>query len=239
VTLVRVEPDPRVRDHCYADHRINPYRYAHHSDFIRLERLLETGGIYADMDTLFVRAVPEHLREHPFVLGSEGEVIPDGASEPVSSLCNAFIMAEPGAEFGRHWLTAMPAAFGESWSSHSTLLPWRLSQQYPDLIHIEPQRSFYRHSFTPEGIDALFEDLDDDLDGVYSFHLWSHLWWSRRRRDFSNFHAGRLTEAYVTRANTTYGRIARAYLPDPPTPGERLRRLGGETIETLRRKWRR
>jgi len=44
-------------------------------------------------------------------------------------------------------------------------------------------------------------------------HLWSHLWWSDRRRDFSELSGGMLTERYVRSAETTYALLARRFLP--------------------------
>lgn len=236
LTLVHVPLDPWVSDFRYADPGIDPYRYAHHSDFIRLERLLETGGVYADIDTIFVNPIPAALREHPFVLGREGEIVPVGSNRPVPTLGNALIMAEPGAEFGRRWLAEMRGAFDGTWSNHSTILPQRLSERWPELVHVEPQRTFYKHSFTADGIRELFEGLDEDLEGVVSFHLWSHLWWSRRRRDFSTFHAGRLTERRLRRAETTYARIARPHLPPPIAPAERLRAVLRAGVERVKRR---
>jgi hypothetical protein len=85
---------------------------------------------------------------------------------------------------------------------------------YPDLIHIEPARSFYKHMWTREGIQTLFEGCDTDFSGVYSIHLWSHLWWSKRRRDFSDFHAGLITEENIHTTPNTYNLLARRYLQD-------------------------
>ena len=60
-----------------------------------------------------------------------------------------------------------------------------------------------------------FRGLDADFTGVASIHLWSHLWWERRRRDFSDFHAGLITEDYVREGRTTYAVAARPFLPSP------------------------
>jgi hypothetical protein len=207
--IVRVELDEFVSGFRYPDPYVRRYAYAHHSDFIRLAAILEHGGVYADMDTLFVNPIPAALFEQPFVLGREDDIVVPGTRERRRSLCNAFIMSEPGAEFGRRWLARMRESFDGSWSGHSTLLPQALSEEFPELIHIEPPRTFYRHMWTPQGIDTLLHGLDRDVRGVLSFHLWSHLWWSRRRRDFSNFHGRMLTEDFVGRVDTTYNVVAR------------------------------
>ena len=85
------------------------------------------------------------------------------------------------------------------------------------MAHVEPPRTFYKHMWTREGLRSLFEELDPDFSGVASMHLWSHLWWRRRRRDFSSFYGARLTERYVREANTTYAVAARPFLPDGVT----------------------
>jgi hypothetical protein len=223
VTPVWVPLDPLVANFQYPDRGVARYRYAHHADFVRLERLLEHGGVYADLDTIFVNPFLSELWDQLFVLGKEGDVVPAPGEAPHPSLCNAVIMAEPGAEFGRLWLRQMRQRFDGSWSGHSTLLPELLRRQYPGLIHVEPRNSFYKHHCTPEGIATLLERLDPEFGDVVSLHLWSHLWWSRRRRDFSSFHAGRLTERYIAQRDTTYNVVARRYLPPTLSLRDRLR----------------
>ena len=107
----------------------------------------------------------------------------------------------------------MEKEFDGSWSNHSTLLPQRLSEKYPDLIHTEPSRTFYKHMWTPEGFHTLFRECDTDTTGVVSMHLWSHLWWSKKRNDFSDFNGEMLTEEYIRKVDTTYNMIARKFLP--------------------------
>jgi len=189
------------------------YRYAHQSDFIRLEKLLELGGVYADIDTLFVQPFPAELWEKEFVLGQEEDIVCQGSGEKRHSLCNALIMAKKDAAFGRSWLERMDSAFNGTWSAHSTLLPYELSREYPQMIHIEPARSFYKHLWTPQGLQTLLQGCDGDFRGVYSMHLWAHLWWSEKRCDFSQFHAGLLTDKYIREVDTTYNIVARRFLP--------------------------
>lgn len=218
LTPVRVPLDSFVSAYHYPRTGISRYAYAHHSDFIRLEKLLEHGGVYADIDTLFVNPIHAALFDKACVLGREDEVEDEHTGERHKSLCNAFIMSEPGSEFCRLWLAQMKSAFDGSWSNHSTLLPQRLSEQHPERLHIEPARTFYPHMWTRAGIATLFDGCDPDFSGVVSMHLWSHLWWSRRRRDFSRFHGGRLNEAYVREQTTTYSLAARPFLPPPEDP---------------------
>ncbi len=190
------------------------YSYAHHSDFIRLEQLLAHGGVYADIDTLFVNPIPDALWAKDFVLGREDPVADERTGLIRPSICNAFIMARRGAEFGAQWLREMPAALdGGRWSNHSCNLANELWEQNPASIHVEPSPTFYKHMWTRAGLYTLLEGLDRDVDDVVSMHLWSHLWWSRWRREHSEFHAGRLTEEFIRTVDTTYNVAARPYLP--------------------------
>jgi len=212
LTLIEVDAIGHVANFDYKDSLIKKFSYAHHADFIRLEKLIEKGGIYADMDSIFVNKIPGRLFSESYVIGRENDVV-DADGHARQSLCNAFMMAAKGSDFARAWLSSMYGAFDGTWSNHSTILPERLSRKHPEWVHIEPANTFYRHMWTPEGIHTLFKGVDRQTEGVVSFHLWNHLWWSRWRKDFSNFHAGLITEKNIRRVDSTYNLIARKYLP--------------------------
>ena len=213
LTLVKVDLVPRVSRQRYSEWLINLFRYAHHADFIRLEKLVEHGGVYADMDTLFVNPLPARLFEQSFVIGNEDDVYLRDTQRSRASLCNAFMMAERGSEFGRIWQSRMAEAFDGTWSNHACFLPQEISEESPELLHVEPSRSFYKHMCNPEGLKTLFEECDPDFEDVYSLHMWNHLWASRWRRDFSDFHMGNLTEPFIREVDTTYNIAARRFLP--------------------------
>jgi hypothetical protein len=210
LTLRRIEPEGLVADFRYEDPLVASFRHAHLADFARLEILAREGGIYADIDTLFLRPLPDAWRTREFILGREKA--PPGGS-PGGSLCNAWIASAPGAEFGRLWLDEMFRTFNGEWNRHSTLLPARLALEQPDLLHVEGEHAFFALDWTPEGIDALFVRSVDLPPDAYSLHLWDHLWGDPRRTDFSLFHRGLLTPDYVAFADTTYANNARAFLP--------------------------
>lgn len=210
--LVRVPLSRHVTDTSYGSGFIRSYNYAHHADFIRLEQLLVHGGVYADLDTLFVQPLPDAFFDESCVLGRE-KSIEDGKGGTEESICNALIMAEPGAPFVRRWLEEMPAALDGSWSNHSCQLAARLHRRQAASLRVEPARSFYPYMWTKEDLRALLEEAHADWAGVYSIHLWSHLWWSSRRFDFTEINGERLTERFIRRGSTTYTRAARQFLP--------------------------
>lgn len=213
LTLVKVAPNTFVEKFKYPKIGRKKLSYAHQADFIRLEKLLEKGGVYADMDTLFVKKLPAELFNKPFVLGREPDIIAENTGQKERSLCNAFIMAEPEAPFARKWLENMKSHFDGSWSNHSTVLPQKLSEEFPDEIHVEPQTSFYHFLWTKEGLKDLFERDVNVPGGLYSIHMWKHLWFSQWKNDFSSFNGSMLNDEYIRSGLTTYARLARPYLP--------------------------
>jgi hypothetical protein len=219
ITPVRIaRPKVRLR---YDDRRVAAYSYAHESDFIRLDVLLEHGGVYADIDTVFIRPVPQRLYGQSFVLGREDDIVCQKSGARRASVCNAFIMSRAGSDFGALWRQRMEGAFDGSWSRHSTILPAELAQAHPDLVHIEPPGTFYPFMWTREDLRRLFEGCECvDRDSA-SVHLWAHLWWSRRRRDFSDVHADMFTEKYIRATATTLNLLLQPFLPPGARPGRR------------------
>ena len=216
IELVRVDLIPQVGEHDYADRLIGTkYRYAHHSDFVRIEQLIEHGGVYADIDTLFVAPYPDSYFEAPVVMGRENPVFCERTQQLRPSVCNAVIFSEAGAPFLQELQERMANAFDGTWSGHSCFLVHDLSEEMPDAIQLEGPRPFFRFMWTREDLTLLFEGQEQELDGIYSIHLWSHLWWERRRRDFSNFHAGKIRERRIRNVDTTYNVLARPHLPPP------------------------
>lgn len=214
IEVAHALPAPEVQRHCYNATLVPPrYRYAHHADFIRLDVLIEGGGVYADIDTIFVRPIPDALYDHPFVMGREAPVTDPRTGVTRPSLCNAVLMAEPASEFAMTWRGRMEAAL-EGWSDHSTLLPAQLQREFPSDVHVEPERTFYPYGCTPAGLHSLLESADGDpLEDVCSVHLWSHLWWEPQRLDFCSFNGAMITEHHVRSVDTTYNRLARPHLP--------------------------
>ena len=187
------------------------WSYAHEADFIRLDALLAAGGVYADIDTLFVQPPPRHLFREDFVIGEEApQVGADGVLRP--SLCNALMLSRAGAAFPARWRERMDDVFDGTWSRHSCQEAARLWATMPDDVRVVPARYFHRHAPTRAGLHALFEAVEPDLRDVCSLHLWSHLWWDAWRTDFTAFHAGLVTEEHIRTLDTTYNVLARGFL---------------------------
>jgi glycosyltransferase involved in cell wall biosynthesis len=188
------------------------YRYAHHSDFIRLDALIEHGGIYADIDTIFVNRPAPELFAAPFVIGRESPVVDELSGVLRPSLCNALLLAEPGARFARAWRDTMASELNGTWSNHSGFLSERLSHERPDEVSVVEAPTFFPFAADRAGLAALLEEHHRVEAGTVSVHLWAHLWWSRDRVDMSHVHEGWCTPSYLRRAQTTLAELARPYL---------------------------
>ena len=186
--------------------------YAHEADFMRLDLLLAHGGAYADMDTLFVRPYPDAWFERAFVIGEENSPpARGGLLRP--SLCNAVMLAQPGARFAALWRERMGVVFDGSWSRHSCDEAARLWLRMPAEVYVLPSVYFYRHGASVAGLRTLLEETDRERPDLYSIHLWAHLWWDAQRVDFSAVHAGQIDEAWIRGRDCTLARLARPFLP--------------------------
>ena len=189
------------------------FSYAHEADFLRLQILLKHGGVYADMDTLFLHPYPDRFYAHEFLIGEEA-AIPDSKGVLRPSLCNAVIFSKPQARFAQEWLQRMSEVFDGTWNRHSCDEAARAWSEMPHRVTVAPAAAFYPFAATPLGVASLFTENATLPRGVYSLHLWAHLWWQDQRIDFTFFHAGLLTADYVRTADTIYARLARRFLDD-------------------------
>jgi glycosyltransferase involved in cell wall biosynthesis len=208
VEIVEVDLTPEVLTADYsAGHVPARYRYAHHADVLRLDALIEHGGIYADIDTIFLRPFPERLFRAPFVLGREPAMRDEVTGELRPSVCNALLLAEPGAAFARAWRERIGAALNGTWSNHSGFLAAELASELPDAVRVEDEDTFFPVPPTQAGLARLLEERHALPASAVSVHLWEHLWWERGRVDFTDVHAGDI------RPHTTLADLVRPYLP--------------------------
>jgi hypothetical protein len=185
--------------------------YAHEADFLRLDILIAHGGVYADMDTLFVRPYPDEWFAEEFAIGEEAAPLAQGqVMRP--TLCNAVMFARPASRFARVWRERMGAAFDGSWSAHSCHEAARLWRVMPDALRVLPREYFYRYGSTIEGLRGLLQESDRERGDLYSVHLWAHLWWDAARTDFSPVHAAEIDEGWIRTRDCTFARLARPFL---------------------------
>ena len=122
----------------------NPVKlFAHKTDVLKLQLLLEHGGIYLDLDTICQRPF-DPLLDGRVVLGYE-EAIANGSRTTVG-LCNATIISPPRSEFLHLWYEAyrnfVGGPSGDAWNKFSVQIPMQLARDNPHLLRMEPAASF-------------------------------------------------------------------------------------------------
>ena len=175
----------------------NPLAHvAHRSDVVRLQRLIEHGGIYLDADVLVHRDFDDLLGAS-VVLGREGDV----------GIANAVILAEPNAPFLRRWLETYRSFTGR-WNEHSVLLPAKMASEYPEEITVLSERAFFWPLWHLDHINWIFRSTKSiGLDNTYANHLWESRAWCFLED---------LTPRQVRKKDTNFHRWARPYLEHLP-----------------------
>lgn len=203
----RIRPRIEVR-HITAPAEVfgNPLRhYAHQADVWRMRTLLEEGGIYLDADVLVVRDFAP-LLDSAMVLGLQHDALGEG-------LCNAVMLAAPGAPFMRRWYESYRSfrstGRDRHWDEHSVRIPRQLAAEHPDEIRILPTTAFFTPNPSDAGIDRLFADPRPlEVADAFAHHLWESNAWIP-------FIDG-LTIAEVRRRDTAFHHLVRPCLADLP-----------------------
>lgn len=110
---------------------------AHRSDFVRLHALTTIGGIYLDTDAFAINNMDE-LRQHNFTMSFDNIVNPDKSAP--KRLNNGVMLAAPHSMFLQLWAKKYAAFNPESFDFDSSVVPYNLMTQFPDLIHLEMSR---------------------------------------------------------------------------------------------------
>lgn len=151
----------------------NKIAYTEHlSDILRLNLINKYGGIYLDIDTICIKTF-DALLDRQFVMGVEGAKIGDNNSNVMVGLCNAVLISEINSSFTNIWLDDYKNNYQRDWNYNSVKRPLQLSYEYPALIHVEPQSSFFKYSWEEHGKNAMFNE-NSDISDCYSLHLWEH-----------------------------------------------------------------
>lgn len=112
---------------------------AHKSDFVRMQLLKDYGGMYIDTDAYVISSAFHLLRLHDFTLSFDNIVNPPDSKLP-KRMNNGIILSKPNALFLQIWMEKYKQFHPESFDYDSSVVPYELATQYPDLIHVEMYR---------------------------------------------------------------------------------------------------
>lgn len=200
LTLQKVNPPTQIFGN-------NIYHYAHQADIIRLEKLIEYGGIYLDMDTICLKSFDD-LLDYDFVMGTQS----NSDNTNIYGLCNAIILSKPNSKFALEWYntykTFRSKGRDEYWDEHSVIKPLELSKEYCLHIKILSSNSLF-YPLWYDINEILFneeynkEEYKKFIKNSYSIHLWD---------TYSNNYLKKLTEFDILNKNTLYNIFSRKFL---------------------------
>ena len=164
--------------------------HSHRSDVIRLEAMMEYGGIYLDIDVLVLRSFGPLLNLSDVVMAHE--------NDDLTIACNAVIISKRNAAFIRRWYDAYQSFNQSCWACHSVVLPGKLAAMYPNEIRVLPTRTFFRPGWNER--DIFLQANGYDFSANYATHLWNSL---------NNVLLAELTPEYALKSNSTLAGMLR------------------------------
>ncbi len=183
------------------------YHYAHKADIVRLQKLIEHGGIYLDIDTICLRSFSD-LLNYDFLMG----VQTNSDDTKVYGLCNAVILSRKNAPFALKWLesynTFRSKGRDEYWDEHSVLMPYELSKIHGNEIKILNSNAFFYPLWYDINNVLFNENINIDeykkiIKNNYCIHLWD---------TYSNNHLKSLNESIIFNKNSLYNIFCRKFL---------------------------
>jgi len=176
---------------------------AHKSDVIRLQVLIEHGGIYADTDVIVVKPFTE-LLDNQFVMGQQNV----GGAE---GLCPATMLGSKDSVFAKTWLAGFKDTFGggppgsPTWCTHSVNLPAYLANTMQETITIADHEAFFWPLYHEDGVRNIFETPNYNAPNAYSIHLWE---------SSGKKYLDEMTEDKIKQGNSLFARITKDLLND-------------------------
>jgi len=178
------------------------YHFAHVSDILRLQILIERGGIYLDIDTICVKPF-QPLLNHEFVIGEQV------VNDKLIGLCNAVMLSSKDSLFCNCWLEQYQYFRSKGkdiyWDEHSVFIPYLISQ-VPEIkgsFFIANFKSFHYPSFTENDTKLMFEE-NHEFGEAFCHHLWETFTYEKYLKT--------LTTASIKVQDTTYNLIARRFI---------------------------
>jgi hypothetical protein len=191
------------------------------ADIIRLEKLIERGGIYLDLDVVSVRPM-SHLYTEKCVLGKQ---CPNTRFE---GLCNAVIMAEPNSFFLKRWFNEYRSFRKTRWDHHSVKVPLLLSKMYGQHLRVMDSSAFFPVTWEePEFMTS--RKLDYKLRNTFLVHLWESEWEKTVLKNQG---------PQLLQANSTFARYINSVLGlpswDSNVLNKKLNRVRDTRVETVK-----
>jgi len=189
------------------------------ADIIRLEKLIERGGIYLDIDNLSLNSF-HNLLIHDLVIGGSSGNLDDNRDqfskdniENLESVSNSIILATPDHPFLKKWYSIIHLYMGENyvWAYHAVALPTEILKRNKKYLEVVTILNWNKY-FCPRGMwkdkpyifDEKYVDKKSELDGYYTLVFYQTL--------FAEAYLKSLTFESITRSNSIFSILFSKYL---------------------------
>lgn len=173
VEVVKVTPPEEFNN-------IKLEKFQYKADIFRLQKLIEMGGIYMDIDVISLKPFNDLLHES-LVLGVESADNPNTIDlNEIKSISNAVILAEKNHPFLVEWLKQTGDNLeNKPWAYHAVNLPLELTKQQDWHYQLLPRKSFMPFDFRDEFIFSNDKNQLEKINDSYTMHLWETIWWDK------------------------------------------------------------
>ncbi|CAG8496123.1 4693_t:CDS:2 [Cetraspora pellucida] len=148
----------------------------HKSDIIRMEVLRDFGGIYLDNDIIVLQPFDDLLYDD-FTMGIE--------ETSTKVLCDAVLIGRPFAPFLTRWIQSYKNFNDDDWSYHSVKVPYHMSKEYVNDIHVLSKTAFFWPTWTDEHLNLAFNTTNYSFSNQYTYHMWSSASYERYLKHIS------------------------------------------------------
>jgi tetratricopeptide (TPR) repeat protein len=155
VEIVRVEPPTTCNEF-----KLEYVQYQ--ADVLRLQILLEHGGVYLDTDMLLLKPL-DMLSKWDCVLS------PDTV-ENARSINAGIIAAQAGSSFIKRWLDAFEV--NTTWAFGAVVLPWKLIQEDSSDVALATARDFLPFDWKNRSILT----AEGSFGHAFCVHMWETIW---------------------------------------------------------------
>ncbi|EJU03627.1 hypothetical protein DACRYDRAFT_21152, partial [Dacryopinax primogenitus] len=208
VTLSPVEPPEEVYG--------RPVRlYAHKADVVRMQVMLQLGGVYLDQDAFVLRSFERAgIFTQSTVLAMEADPYAKQWEWEPGGLCNAIIVSRPEAPFLQRWFSTYSTfnETGHEWAEHSVAMPWELALTYPQEVTVLNSRAMFYPLWNKDDVRLVHEpSAPGPKGGGWDFYesrqLAYHAWES-----VSMPYLEKLTPAIVAKGASSFTRMVQAFM---------------------------
>ncbi|KAL4229573.1 hypothetical protein ACF0H5_012612 [Mactra antiquata] len=164
----------------------NTLRFKEHaSDVMRIEALINYGGIYLDFDEVILRPL-DTLRQYNHTQGHELSF----------TMGSQLVMSRKNATFLQLWYQSYRDNYRKIWAYNALWVPNGLAKKYPKLIHVEG------YNFTRPSWKNAKDIFDNNYDWSTNYGMHMYARWYKRPIDVK----------IIRTLNTTVGSVSRHIL---------------------------